>query len=152
MVSTGYSEVEHVGFTGTRLGLESKQRFALRTMLGLIHSQGGIWFHHGDCIGADEEAHIIARALGFKIHIHPPTDPKYQSLFTKQFEAMTEPRPYMVRNQDIIDYCNILVACPQQFPYNPQPQRSGTWSTVYKAFKKGIPQTIVYVDGTIEYR
>jgi hypothetical protein len=143
------SEVEHVGFTGTRLGLSSKQRHALRTVLAELHNDGAIWFHHGDCIGADEEAHEVAMSLRYKVHVHPPSDFSHRA-FCNMMNTSDQPAPYMVRNQAIVDACAILITSPQQWPLNPRPMRSGTWSTVRKAEKKGIPRVIIYADGTVE--
>ena len=143
------SEVEHVGFTGTRMGLSSKQRHSLRTVLAELKNDGALWFHHGDCVGADEESHQVAKALGYKTHAHPPDQMAYAAV-TLDADITDEPAPYMVRNQAIVDMCAILIACPKQYPLNDQPKRSGTWSTVTKAERKGIPRVIIYADGTVE--
>ena len=149
------NEVEHVGFTGTRLGVSHKQGYALRNVLAELKADGAVWFHHGDCIGADVDAHIIAKALGYKVHVHPPSDGMYHACVS-DFDWGEKPAPYMVRNQVIVDMCAILIACPEEDPVMlssglVNTQRSGTWSTVRKAERKNIPRVIVYADGTVEH-
>jgi len=114
-----------------------------------------VWFHHGDCVGADEDAHEVAQAMGYKIHAHPPDKEKYRSHVG--FAITSKPAPYMVRNQAIVDACSILVACPQEDRVMlssglVDTQRSGTWSTIRKAQKVNKPRVIVYADGTIEHQ
>jgi len=148
------SEVEHVGFTGTRTGLSSKQRHSLRVVLAHLKEDGAVWFHHGDCEGADEEAHEVAVALGFKIHIHPPVMGKHRAFCQSDWQE--QPLQYMKRNQAIVNACSVLIACPQQDRVMlssglVNTQRSGTWSTIRKAAKTNKPRVIVYSDGTIEH-
>lgn len=86
------------GFSGTQNGMTFPQK---RT-LALIFTELEITeLHHGDCIGADEEAHEIALSMGIRIVIHPPTDPKKRA-FCRAHE-MREPKPYLDRNHDIVD-------------------------------------------------
>ena len=61
--------VAAIGFTGTRYGMTVAQR---RTLRSLLANGAGREFHHGDCVGADAEAHDIAVALGIEPVIHPP--------------------------------------------------------------------------------
>ena len=153
------SEVEHVGFTGTRTGLSSKQRHSLRVVLAHLKEDGAVWFHHGDCEGADEEAHEVAVALGYRIHVHPPVIETHQAntvLDVPLMDRLDAPASYMVRNQAIVNACSVLIACPQQDRVMlssglVNTQRSGTWSTIRKAAKTNKPRVIVYSDGTIEH-
>jgi hypothetical protein len=69
-----------------------------------------VTFHHGDCVGADEQAHVIARICGFFIVIHPPTDPRKRAWCTGDF-VMT-PAPYLDRNAAIVRSTVVLVAAP----------------------------------------
>lgn len=62
-----------VGFTGTHHGMTLGQQEAFRKLLCELDT---IEFHHGDCIGADVQAHMIAMDYPIRIVVHPPTDPR----------------------------------------------------------------------------
>ena len=53
-----------IGFTGTQEGMSEKQRSSLRQVLADFFADGARVFRHGDCIGADAQAHAIAKATG----------------------------------------------------------------------------------------
>lgn len=57
-----------IGFTGTRQGMTPAQRLKATHWLAKLSATE---FHHGDCMGADAEAHAIA--LSLKILHHYPT-------------------------------------------------------------------------------
>ena len=50
-----------IGFTGSRTGMSDKQKEGLVIKLQEFSFSE---FHHGDCKGADEEAHAIVREIG----------------------------------------------------------------------------------------
>jgi len=56
-----------VGFTGSRKGCTTAQLGALRDFFDLNEFEEG---PHGDCIGADNDFHTIAKEYGTKIIIH----------------------------------------------------------------------------------
>jgi hypothetical protein len=69
-----------VGFSGTRAGMTAQQKERLEFKLRELRRLDFHWFHHGDCTGADAEAHDIAKTLGYKIAIHPPNEPFLRAL------------------------------------------------------------------------
>jgi hypothetical protein len=60
-----------IGFTGSREGMSThqKEQFVLK-----LNELGVTEFHHGDCAGADAQAHDIIREFfpNVKIVVHPP--------------------------------------------------------------------------------
>ena len=119
-----------VGFTGTQKGMTIKQKRNFFRILKTIHFTE---FHHGDCKGADKEAHDIV-ALFFKdvtIIIHPPDNDLKRAHCVGDVWCL--PKPYLERNHDIVNECNILIAIPKN---NNEVLRSGTWATIRYARKK----------------
>lgn len=134
-----------VGFTGTQSGMKVKQAKALLKQLKRLMSDSTNEFHHGDCIGADKEAHdIVVEYLGCGIVIHPPEN-NVKRAFCKSGNILKicDQKEYLARNRDIVDQTDILVACPK----GPEERRSGTWSTVRYAKKVGRRVIIIMPDG-----
>lgn len=132
----------HIGFTGTRKGMTHEQTKKVRKYFVQLHP---FCLHHGDCIGADDEANSIARGLFNNSIIHPPVDPKYRAYCPS--DKSWEPKRYIVRNHDIVDESDILVATPKQ---KRETRRSGTWATIRYARKQEHIKAIyiIYPDGT----
>lgn len=120
--------MREVGFTGTRVGMTLFQKEELKKILNRLAPDVGGVFHHGDCVGADEQAHVIAVECNYIIVVHPPIRPDRRAF--KMGDEIRVSKAYMMRNQDIVDECGILVAAPKEMA---QIDRSGTWSTVRKA-------------------
>lgn len=149
-----------IGFTGTRQGMTPAQTEALVRALELLYGIAGqarVEFHHGDCAGADAQAHgLVATTYGLvtDIHLHPPTNQGARA-FCDQRErpegkrAMTlvvhPPKPYLERNHDIGDACDILVAVPKE---DQEVLRSGTWATVRYVHKLQKQVMVIYTNGT----
>jgi len=130
-----------VGFTGTISGMSEAQR---AQVIAWLKELGAAQLHHGDCTGADADAHAIARSLGLEVIVHPPTNDKARA-FCKGAAAEREPKDYLRRNKAIIDETDVLVATP----YGPEQRRSGTWATIRYARKRGRACYLVMRDGTV---
>lgn len=136
----------HIGFTGTRGGMSKGQREALQTILmGAAHSRAhtGVVLHHGDCVGADAEAHEVAQSLGLAVVIHPPTNPQARA-YCKGAERWHRELDYLVRNHEIVRCSDYLIAAPGCG----EKLRSGTWATVRYARKTGDRILILEREGT----
>lgn len=109
-----------IGFTGTQDGLTCSQKEQARAILRVITT-----LRHGDCIGADEEIHKIARSIkGIYIAGYPPINSNKRAFC--DFDVMQEPKEYLVRNKDIVNECTFLLVGPKTLS---EEVRSGTWST-----------------------
>ncbi len=129
-----------IGFTGTQTGMTAAQKW----QLGELLAGAAIELHHGDCVGADCEAHTIALAHGRRIVIHPPDNPTKRA-WCQQASFIMDGKPYLKRNRNIIEATNRLIAAPKS---KAEELRSGTWSTVRFARKLRRPILILFPDGT----
>lgn len=127
-----------IGFTGTQIGMTAIQ-------CGLFLSRSRelqpTEFHHGDCIGADYNAHNIIR-YHFplcRVVIHPPIIERKRTFCSADF--MHEPLDYLVRNKNIVNATDILIAAPKS---HVESLRSGTWSTVRYANKIGKKVILIF--------
>lgn len=135
-----------LGFTGTQVGMSDSQENWIKGYLaGLGNSIQAA--HHGDCIGADADFHLLCLRQDVFIVLHPPEDPKKRARCRGASYEHSE-RPYLERNRDIVNNCDILLACPQQ---TEEKLRSGTWSTIRYARKQLKKIYLIFPDGTVSY-
>lgn len=123
-----------IGFTGTRRGMSSFQRDEVRQILTNL-----TWheFHHGNCLGADEEAALIAMSIGHRVYAHP-SDMGCRSVKATSDFAFA-PLPPLVRNRKIVMASELLIAAP----LGDEVLRSGTWATVRRARVVGCDVLII---------
>lgn len=134
-----------IGITGTRNGATDAQLVELRELLEHYAAQDAMAgvrtrLHHGDCIGVDAQAHWIAHGLDLAIEVHPPADSRHRA-YTVGWDILYKERPYMMRNRDIVEACDILIAVPERAQN--LSARSGTWATIQMARKNGTPVHII---------
>jgi hypothetical protein len=147
-----------VGFTGTQRGMTEIQRLQVRHTLATLTRLPYV-VHHGDCVGADSDFHDLVmprRTVCDRVVIHPPEiDAKRahciarwaSNFITVQHVQELAPKPYIVRNHDIVDASDFMIATPGE---REEQLRSGTWATIRYARKRGVPLRIIYPDGTSE--
>jgi len=128
-----------VGFTGTRSGMTEAQRREVTALLVRLETEQ---LHHGDCIGADADAHAIARSLDIAVVLHPPSDPKARA-FCEGAASEHPPKAYLTRNKAIVAETDVLIATP----WGPEQRRSGTWATIRHARTLERPCYVVMRDG-----
>lgn len=126
-----------LGVTGSRTGLTAYQKdqfaeFMKRHQITELH--------HGDCVGVDKYCHdyIVEHYPTIKVVIHPPTDSSNRA-WCKSSNSY-QCKPYLQRNQDIVNKVNYLIAFPNT---KTEQLRSGTWATIRYARKKQLPLVIV---------
>lgn len=135
-----------LGFTGTREGMSEWQHDEFLELLVdvLIPKYGPITeFHHGDCIGADADAHRIiqARCPECCIVAHPCTFEELRA-YTKATQIRS-PLDSKTRNQNIVLSSSVLLACP----LTDVPGPSGTWQTINMALRANREVYILYSGG-----
>lgn len=139
--------IKVVGFTGTRRGMTEAQRRVVRTMLTrMFQSDNFTRLDHGDCVGADEEVHAIARALGYSIVIHPPTSTRFRAWCLDDHSRYEVQLPYLTRNRAIVAASHFVIATPGEAL---EQQHGGTWYTYRYAGQVGRPRMLVLPDGSV---
>jgi hypothetical protein len=133
-------KVSKIGFTGTQRGMTEIQAETISNYFG-----DGVEFHHGDCTGADEQAHRLAKAAGCLIIIHPPINPNKRAFCIA--DNILPQKDYLDRNHDIVDATELLLATPGE---QEEQLRSGTWATIRYARKWKKPTIIIYPNGGTE--
>lgn len=136
-----------VGFTGSRRGLTEAQRNALR--LELVSLVGVSEFHHGDCVGADEQAHNLVRILRpFCTIVLHPCDINEMRAFCRADKTYAAKKP-LDRNMAIVREVDVLIACSGE---STEKRRSGTWATVRYAAKMQRKTILILPDGSCIHR
>lgn len=142
-----------IGFSGTRRGMTAQQKEALRALLADYER---IEFHHGSCIGSDEEALKILfdrhNAWDFST-AHPGFSAKDgneddRSLWAlKSSKYFVEPKPHFERNRNIVKECDLIIGAP---PCEPLPEFGGTAYTINYAKKVKKDTLIIWPSGFVE--
>lgn len=143
-----------IGFTGTREGMVDAQARAFKAWFAANWPDE---FHMGCCVGADDDATTFVASLNTdallngrkrcRIIGHPPDNKVLLSANAMVWcDELREPRPYLVRDQDIVNESDQLTATPKGMV---EEQRSGTWATVRMARRGGKVIVAFWPDGTV---
>lgn len=135
-----------VSFTGTRKGMNYKQHVAFRRLIRRLKPTR---FVHGNCIGADADAHRIVggECPNTPRSIWPSTLADTQARTTReQRDTWHKAKPPLERNHDIVDEGEVLIVVPAGFR---EVIRSGTWAAVRYARKRGTRIIIIWPDGSV---
>lgn len=135
-----------IGFTGTAQGMTRAQ---MSTFYHKILRRSGlliVQFHHGDCVGADEQAHNLVRKENPDIQIvgHPPKNPKQRAWCV--CDVLMKEDDYIPRNHNIVDAVEEMVATPKGMK---EELRSGTWATIRYTKKQGKALWIIWPNGVM---
>lgn len=152
----------NIGITGPRGGLSPAQRsFAMELMAKVvIDPTHQFTFHHGDCIGVDQQIHQLLLSWSItSIETHPPTKTRFRA-FCGVYDDTTLvhlPAPYLERDRNIVKASNVVIGfpnCSQE-----EAPRSGTWYTVQHAMVQyamahnaGKVVLVVMPDGSLPSR
>jgi hypothetical protein len=135
-----------IGFTGTRHGMTEAQHQGVVKLLSSVNALDvtAKVFHHGDCVGADLEAHKIAISLDYVVVVHPPLK---QDLRAFCEGVIIHPaKPYEQRNRDIVMASSLMIAAP---PTEQEQSFGGTWQTVRFAREYNKPCKVVLPSGIV---
>jgi len=131
-----------LGFTGTRHGMTDKQEKELEK---LVKAKDFTEFHHGMCIGSDEQAHTLVSSIYPNSIIvgHPPK--AVSTMATLPCKKILDADSYLRRNKSIVDSSDYLIATPDA----KERAGSGTWKTIRYARKKGKRIYIIHKNGRV---
>lgn len=136
--------MKHLAFTGTKQGMSIRQHETACSLLKEYRDKGYLFMHNGDCVGADAQAAQIWNKLKGRVILHPPTKEDYRA-YTPNYLSF-EPRPYLHRDQHMVEMSKVLIATPLT---RLEERRSGTWTTVRYARKLRRKIWIIEPDGTL---
>lgn len=145
-----------IGFTGTRRGMTEAQAGSVDALLRLaadvrsgVSAHRAPAFHHGLCVGADAQAHDIARTYGYRIYGHPASDVRPEWISDAACDDLLPAAPALARNREIAAQ-SILIAAPGG---EYEVHRSGTWATIRAGWKsRGTVVYVVRPDGSVRAR
>jgi hypothetical protein len=158
------------GFTGTRHGMTPAQRLSFEAVM---ESRRPDQFMHGACVGADEQATLIANQMkqrpyimaypGYYANVNKRAEQAADnsSLRERSQESMRvsdmkmEPQSMFMRNRHLVLSSDELVACPWQgkeLEPLPGQEKGGTWYTIRYAERIGRTVHIIWPNGDVETR
>ena len=131
-----------LGITGSRFGMNGLQMDTFISLLQDFKDKGVLIseFHQGQCLGVDVDSVPLVLELfpDCKVISHPPT--KTHLVGNCTVHETREPRSYLVRDRNIVNESDMLIAIPFDSEYNP---RSGTWYT--HNYAKSLDKSVILI-------
>lgn len=126
-----------VGFTGSQAGMSQHQKEQFVLALCELNPTE---FHHGDCKGADADAHDIVREFFPEARIvgHLPLSNAKRAF--KSCDEYRDPLPYLERDHNIVEETEFLIGAPKQ---DIEVMRSGTWATIRHSRRRNKPRKVL---------
>jgi hypothetical protein len=139
-----------IGVTASRRGPTDRQRESLFGWVEQsthIHEQ--LLLIHGDCVGGDKSAHLVAVSLGLSTGIHPPVGDRFRAFCepTGSHGYIRQPKGYFPRDRDIVMACNELIVMPMSLDWSFE---GGTRYTHDYAVKMNRTRVMIWRDGRLE--
>ena len=137
-----------LGFTGSRAGMTDAQRMAFEQLLS---EHKVAMFMHGDCVGADKQAHDIVEANypGISILVLPSLDASLRAWCRPRKGVVAAAAASADRNASIARISQLLVATPRT-PVQPESgfiPVSGTEQTIGFARAGNKKVVVINPDG-----
>jgi len=145
--------VHTIGVTGSRRGFNGDQQRLITVNDLLIQIEindleSPPEFHHGACVGIDEDMACIAHGLGFRVIAHPPFSSRYLSKIALSVsDAVLPAKEYIDRNRDIVLSVNVLFVVPWE---NEPQEHGGTWNTCRYAETMNSNYVLFYPNGQVK--
>ena len=133
-----------IGITASREGISAQ---ALETFESILQEFPELEeLHHGDCVGGDEQIHMMMQNIAPEVQliVHPPIKGDHRANCEGAHVVLPK-KDYMVRNHDIVMASEAVIGFPNG---NNEIMRSGTWATLRIARRKNKKIIVVYPDGT----
>ena len=136
----------NIGFTGTQEGMTFQQKFSLGRKLDELNPTiNRTVAHHGDCVGADAEFHVLCQARGISVCLRPCTITSKRAYCVDAIRTALVQDP-ITRNHFIVADSELMFATPKD---DHEVLRSGTWATIRYAQKLWKHIIVIWPDGTI---
>lgn len=115
-----------ITFTGTQEGMTNCQKRTLHKILNFFSEDTSLIFMHGDCIGADAQAHTIVKEFAVDIELFP-CNIKEKRAWCKGAKVTHAIMSPLKRNDVMAKRCDLMIAAPKSLK---EEVRSGTWATI----------------------
>jgi len=136
--------------TGTQRGGTAAQILTLYDLLSEGTRGKVVDVAHGDCIGWDAQAHMVATERGHRVWIFPPEDDRKRA-FCEPYYRIMPVAEYKVRDRAMVDWARmsnepLVIGAPK---HEYEELFSGTWVTLRYARKRQVPFRIILPSGDV---